>query len=101
MDQLSHYLGKREPVGHGDYLTEVLRHSSVYTVVCITVALHPCRLVDSALGEVAVPAGVEIVLIGALPALSVAGGFYPGVTHRSLRTYYELALDIPNAAVQI
>lgn len=58
---------------------EILCYSHVYAVICVTVALQPRGLMDGELGEVAVPAGIEIILIGA----------------------YKLALDISNAVVQI
>lgn len=56
---------------HGT-LTKVFRHPLRDTCVCITSALEPCRLVDSALGKIAVPAGIEIILIRALSVVAVS-----------------------------
>jgi hypothetical protein len=68
---VSDQTAERRRMSHRQHLTEALRHSRVNAVVCITGALQPCGLMHSALGEVAVPTGIEEISIRALPALSV------------------------------
>lgn len=53
----------------------------------------------SALGESAVPAGIEVITIRTLPAVAVS--IASKVKYESLSTYNKLALDVSNAIIQI
>ena len=59
-------------MSQGGNLTEILRHTLRYARVCVTGALQPRGLVHSALGEIAVPACVEVVSIRTLSAVVVS-----------------------------
>lgn len=53
-------------------LTEVFRQCLIYAGIGVTCAVQPCGLVHSSLGETAVPAGIEIILVRALSAVVVS-----------------------------
>lgn len=82
---------------HGGLFTEVLGYPLGYACVCITGALQPRGLMHSALGESAVPAGIEVITIRTLPAAAVS--IASNVENESLSTYNKLALDVSNAII--
>lgn len=84
---------------HVGILTEVLRYPFRYAGVCVTGTLQPRSLMHSALGESAVPAGIEVITIRTLPAVAVS--IASKVKHESLSTDNKLALDVSNAIIQI